>query len=879
MAARTVAIVPHTHWDREWYSPFQTFRLRLVDLLDEFIPQLESDLSYARFLLDGQMAVVDDYLEVRPAAEPVLRRLAATGRLAMGPWYTLPDEFLVSGETHIRNLQLGLARAAAFGGAMDVGYLPDMFGHVAQMPQLLSQFGFGHTVVWRGVPSAVQQSAFWWEAPDGTRVRAEYMVRGYGTGAAIPDDAKTLVQRVAAYERELGDMLIGGILFMNGTDHQVPQPWLGRVVAEANAIQDDYHFVITSLEEHLTGPAATTDGLMTWTGELRSGSRANLLMGVASNRVDVKQSAARAEQALERLAEPLCALAMPADEWPGGLLDLAWREVIRNAAHDSICACSVDEVVDAVLHRFAEARQIADGLVERAIARFGRTLAATGPTILNASARPRGGVIEVVLSDDTPIAGTQVLRVRPGGIGDVREFRPEDFAGVLSTMHRQRLSDTFFVNAIELEEDGDSLDIIFRVGTARTDNAQVEEARRTLYAYLGERRYTRYRLRLDRPPVQRVLARVPPIAGFGWARWSADRIDRDSAVTIDGTTISNGRVTVEIDATTGELTVNGVAGHNRLVDSGDAGDTYNWCPPVTDSTVDRPDRVEVQVVERGPVRATAVIRRTYTFPERVDDTGARVGGVVTEIDTFVSVHAGDELVRLTTAWDNRSRDHRLRAVFPLRARATTSQAECAFAIVERGLDAEGGPSEQGVPTFPSRRFVRAGDVTVVHEGLLEYELIDGGEALALTLLRATGMLSQGPMSTRSEAAGPTIAVEGPQMLGRVEVRYAIAVGDDVDPYAAVDDAFLPLMIADGRGDGDRPEEGSMLAVTGCEVSAVRRVAGGALEIRVFNPTDAPTTVELGERRGWLVDLRGRPLEPVDGGFPLGPWGIATVHLD
>src|SRR4051794_10786330 len=117
---RTVAIVPHTHWDREWYSPFQTFRLRLVDLLDDFLPALEDDLSYARFLLDGQMAVVDDYLEVRPEAEPTLRRLAATGRLAMGPWYTLPDEFLVSGETHIRNLQLGLEKATAFGGAMDV---------------------------------------------------------------------------------------------------------------------------------------------------------------------------------------------------------------------------------------------------------------------------------------------------------------------------------------------------------------------------------------------------------------------------------------------------------------------------------------------------------------------------------------------------------------------------------------------------------------------------------------------------------------------------------------------------------------------------------------------------------------------------------------
>ncbi|MCU1374169.1 MAG: alpha-mannosidase, partial [Actinomycetia bacterium] len=120
-----VTVVPHTHWDREWYSSFQTFRLRLVDLLDDVLPRLESDPSLAHFLLDGQLAMVDDYLAVRPGAEAGLRRLNGAGRISMGPWYVLMDEFLVSGETMIRNLQLGLDRAAALGGAMEVGYLPD----------------------------------------------------------------------------------------------------------------------------------------------------------------------------------------------------------------------------------------------------------------------------------------------------------------------------------------------------------------------------------------------------------------------------------------------------------------------------------------------------------------------------------------------------------------------------------------------------------------------------------------------------------------------------------------------------------------------------------------------------------------------------------
>src|SRR5436305_7425656 len=274
IVARTVAVVPHTHWDREWYQPFQVFRLRLVDLLDDLLPRLEADPSYARFLLDGQMAVVDDYLELRPHAEERLRRLAASGRLSMGPWYVLMDEFCVSGETIVRDLQLGLERAAAFGGAMEVGYLPDMFGHVAQMPQLLRQAGFDHAVVWRGVPSAVDRTGFWWTAPDGSTVRAEHLPVGYGNGAAIPDDAKAFVARIRAHEREIGDLLVDGLLWMNGTDHQTPQPWLGRVVAEANALQDDYSIEITSLSEYLA--SAPTEGLPSWRGVLGSGACAHL---------------------------------------------------------------------------------------------------------------------------------------------------------------------------------------------------------------------------------------------------------------------------------------------------------------------------------------------------------------------------------------------------------------------------------------------------------------------------------------------------------------------------------------------------------------------------------------------------------------------------
>ncbi|HYZ99034.1 MAG TPA: hypothetical protein VE575_09815, partial [Acidimicrobiales bacterium] len=193
-----------------------------------------------------------------------------------------------------------------------------------------------------------------------------------------------------------------------------------------------------------------------------------------------------------------------------------------------------------------------------------------------------------------------------------------------------------------------------------------------------------------------------------------------------------------------------------------------------------------------------------------------------------------------------------------------------------------GPNEPPLPTYPALRFVQAGGLTVVHDGVAEYELVDirDGRAreLALTLLRSTGMLSQAPMATRPLPAGPMIRMEGPQLQQRVTRRFAVAAGD-VDPYALADEILVPLRVVDATEapDADLAATGSALGVTGGEVSAVVREARG-LHVRAFNPTDEPATVTIEGRRGWLVDLRGNPQEPFEGSFPLRPWGIATVAL-
>jgi hypothetical protein len=888
---RRVAVVPHTHWDREWYAPFQTFRMGLVRLVDELLDLLESDPSYRHFMLDGQLAVIDDYLEIRPENEERLRALAAAGRLTLGPWYILMDEFLVSAETIVRDLQAGMARGASFGGVMDVGYLPDMFGHVAQMPQILAQAGLEHAVVWRGVPSAVDGTGFLWSAPDGSSVRAEYLIAGYGNGAALPEDAKQLVRRIQALIDEADGFLAPGapLLVMNGSDHLRPQPWLGRIIAEANDIQGDLELEVTSLSEYLA--STSVHGLPAWTGELRSGWRSNVLMGVGSNRVDVKQAASRAERSLEQYGEPLSALYLSADRWPTSFLELAWKLVIRNAAHDSICACSADDVVDAVLHRYSEARHIGEGLTDMALASLGRSMAAAGPVVANPCARTRGGMVDVVVpAIEDPGPHVQVISERPGLPGTIT-LAGEVVRTILGVMQGSRLDEDTYVTASNLTVDPTGIDLTLVLGPEPREDAPVEEIKRELFTRLAADPDTEVRVAIDQPAQRRILARMDAVPGFGWATVSPSPLTHPvtAATEDDGSvTLENGLAHVVIDPSSGTFAIDGVAGFGRLVDDGDFGDTYNYSPPATDTVIDVPDTVSVTVVDTGPVRASVDITTTWTWPERVDEvTNSRVGQTTGAVITTLELRADESLVRVRTRWTNPSRDHRLRVHLPLPQPAATSRAECAFTVVERGLTAEGRPEEFGLPTFPSRRFVSSGGLTVVHEGLLEYELVDinsdsdsgarAASTLALTLLRATGKLSRLGMSLRPMPAGPLDDLEGPQMLQPVDVTYGLALHHD-DPYALAEDLLVPLGVTSSFGGGSRPDRGAVLTVTGAQVSSLRR-HDGALELRVFNPTDHSAVVEIPGRRGWLVDLRGRAEDPFEERFSLRPHGIATIRLD
>jgi alpha-mannosidase len=355
-----VTLVPHTHWDREWYEPFAVFSERLVGMMDTLL-DLVAD-GFPHFHLDGQTAMIDDYLERRPERADELAAHVREGRLSAGPWVTQMDEFLVSGESHVRNLRMGLERARELGAEPRVGYLPDQFGHVGQMPRILRDAGLGWALVWRGVPAAIDRSTFRWRSTDGSaEVLCEYMPFGYSAGARLMQarEPESLAAAIRAEIERIRPFLVDDrSLIMVGYDHAGPDATLPERLEQAAPFLPGIEARIGGIDEHVEG--RQLGELPVWTGELRSSARAHLLPNVVSARVHQKLERGRVETLLERHVEPVAGSAPNAD------LRLAWTLMLWNGAHDSACGCSHDQVAVDVDARFAEARAIADGILERA---------------------------------------------------------------------------------------------------------------------------------------------------------------------------------------------------------------------------------------------------------------------------------------------------------------------------------------------------------------------------------------------------------------------------------------------------------------------------------------------------------------------------------
>jgi mannosylglycerate hydrolase len=820
-------LIPHTHWDREWYLPRAAFQARLVSMMDDLIERLQADPGYRSFLLDGQTVLLEDYLRVRPERETDVRALVKTGRLQVGPWYVLPDEQIPSGEALVRNLLLGAADAERVGGGrLDVLYSPDAFGHPPVWPTLAREFGIRSGVVWRGLGGEPGQEhdLYRWSGPDGQEVLLWHLpASGYEIGAALPTDGDRLFAAWAPVRRALVQRATGKhVPVFIGADHHAPYQDVGRLRDALAALDPQSAFRVSRLDEFFQavaeGVKATPIG-----GELRwSYGYAWTLQGVHATRAPLKRRYAAAELALERRAEPLAALARRAggrDRRP--LLELAWRTLVRCQFHDAIAGCASDDVARAVEGRLtsveAVTREVLRGAFHDLVrhdpdaAREPGTASPSPALVLwNPAARPRRGVViaDVTLFRREVLVGPRGERVPRQGEG----YRP--FA--LAT------PDGRTIPVQELDR---------RIVTERLDAA-------------------RHYPRQDEVDQVRIAFRAPSVPGLGLLRAGlgapVTRAEAGGGAAVRGRSLVNHWIEVTLEAT-GALTLHDRRTGERfpdllrLEDGGDAGDTYTYCPVARDRLVRAAGPIRIRQVGAGPLLAAL---------EASFDVGRRAAARL-----VVMVHADSPIVRCVLDIDNRATWHRLRARLPTGLRGIPAVAGTAFGAVARppvAVDPAQYPLETPVRTAPAHRFVAAASGTrglaLVAPGFFEYEWTSGGDLL-MTLLRAVGELSRDDLPTRPGHAGWPTPTPLAQCLGpsRIEVAVVPVSQTEVERGDVLpewwEDAFLPLTAVWLRDAGNLTLAPVDVALegSGLVLSAVKPAQQGSpLVLRCYNATGRKT---------------------------------------
>jgi alpha-mannosidase len=914
-----IHVISHTHWDREWYLTYEQFRLRLVALVDRLLDLLDANPAYAHFHLDGQTIVLEDYLEIRPEQEDRLRRAIEAGRILVGPWYVMPDEFLVSGEAIVRNLSLGHAIARRFGPVMPVGYLPDLFGHVGQMPQIWRQFGFDNTILWRGFGG--RQAEYWWDAPDGSRVLMMHLPpEGYCNATRIVFDPPAMMARAArAVDLERSRTVTGQVLLMNGVDHVEPQlAILGLIAALSAPDQQASHSTLPKYVDAVRRTvAATHPPLETVTGELRSGEDyANLLPGVLSARTYLKQQNADVQRAARVVRRAVVSLRVSVGRGisiSGWRVEARWKTLLQNHPHDSICGCSIDAVHDENMTRFARARQVAVSVIESALDTMADSVAAADGHSLrvlacNVDAVERAQVVEAIV--DLPTASAEPWRTVDAQALD----RPVRFWPVDSHIASASIAGGDTVPFQVLDES----DVIVHE-MSRFETPWALHARRVRLLWwapsLPSCGYQAFDLRVGSDHASVESGSVG--SGFLTAEALAEAVSRTYAVIATARSAENEqlRVTVNDDGTLDVVDKSsGAAFHGvgALADGGDVGDEYNYCPPAADRLATT-RVVGLSRLSAGPLRATFRIDLEQSVPSAATfdrlSRDTRTVNVPVRID--VSLDAGSPRVDFAVTVDNAAKDHRLRMLFPTgAAEIASARADTAFDVVTRPARRDRPATivnEAPVNSAPMLSVVDAGDdragATVIATGLHEYEIVQVRSAksevsaVALTLIRAVGDLSRNDLATRpSGHAGPPVATPGAQCPGRHTFAIAFEPRSTPPPPARLLSSAravnLPPRIVPARmPGGTAAQRRSFLRVEGDEaivLSALKKADDrNSVIVRLFNPEDVDARVAIGLNRPIaqafavnFLEERGRELAIESGSVraDLKPHQIQTIEL-
>ena len=936
----TCHVVTHVHWDREWYRPFESFRARLVHLVEDVCDQLD-DGRTERFHLDGQTATVADVVEVRPDLEARVAGHVRAGRLTTGPWHVLADNQLVSAETLVRNLEAGARWVHRLGGSTGVGYSPDAFGHPADLPRVLAGFGSASALVWRGAPGAAR---FRWRSPDGSEVLTvnqgyhEAQVlwrdtdpvadRGTLASGGVPVDGATwagggivgaagerwgdiALRRLAAFiERERARVPDGPLLLLDGGDHVLPMDSTQRLATVAPAALDrlGVHLVGSDLDSFV---AALGDGLdlPLVEGGLRhhGGWLTFLLPGTLSTRTWLKQANDAAQAVLERQVEPMLArraLAGVLTRTERAQLDRAWELVLLNAPHDSVCGCSVDEVHRENRSRAERVQQVAAELALRAGLAEGLDTRLHGSppdtdvelVVRNPHARVHTGPVEleVVLAPGCRPFGL----VAPDGSNTPVEVTDSASAGAWP---------------LHFEADVDLL----------PDSHPVD-------------RYT-----------VAFLAREVPSLGWSVYRLRVDRGSHDPGDVLrpryedpgeEVVRVADGRGLGIADDASVRVVVAGVerAGLLRLVDDGDRGDSYTH-DPVPDPPVGA--QVLSRAAASSPVRTTVAAEAVLRVPTGLTADRARRSEATVDcpVQVVATAWAGVPGVQVQIRLDNRATDHRVRALTRAPS-AVTWHGLSHWSVLGHPFGPEHGPlpnrpgHEAPSAVVPVHGLFFAGeghDATAVlarglpeAAGLADDSVAGPGPALSVTLLRAVGWLSRPDLKARTAAAGPMIATPECQVPGPFQADLVVLVGDetqaplpvgmwpaDLQPVAALVLAAQahrvpmsvhqlrggvrapsvrgPAVVNPGAAEHDTSHAG-LPSVVGALLSAfVPAGEGRGALLRIWNPSAIATAASVrlpAGVRAEVVRMDGTPTnEIVDvakdcARLSLGPWQTTTLAL-
>lgn len=907
----TIHLVSHTHWDREWYQPFQIFRLRLVHLIDTLLDLMDNDPEFKHFTLDGQTIVLEDYLQMRPEREEKLSALIKSGRLLVGPWHILPDEFLVSPEATIRNLLQGDRTARRFGPKMQVGYIPDPFGHIGQMPQILNGFGITTASVGRGLDD--QPAELWWEAPDGSRVYLAYLRDSYGSAAMLPADRPDdFVREVASLRDSLLPHTVSGhVLLMHGTDHTVPPPETSQAIAYASGCLDGDRLVHSTLPAFIAQAQAEIARrgieLPVVHGELRSPKRFHLLPGVLSARMWIKQRNHACQTLLEKWAEPFSTFAawsqQPAspqkhagvlpDPAPfaalrdtAPLLRQAWRYLMENHPHDSICGCSIDQVHEEMQPRFDQVEQLGEELTRQsllALAARVDTRAAEPATggwplvVFNPHSTPVTGPVSVLLplpagSPDVTLTGSRgETAIAVGGERSIHEVAHLvlDRAGLVNLLGKVQggtIQDygPYQGNSIqEVRIDRQRNYLLITVtlaATAHPSQQAVEQALPVLMGHLQDPELTTFTVQvLSSQTALSFIARDVPPLGYKtyWARTGGDSASTQTQVRAEAERIEIHNeffsVTVGEDGTftLKDLRSGAVyTGLNRFVDGADCGDEYNYAPPADDLIVDQAAVRSIRAWQ-DPTAAGIELSLQLDVPARLEAGRKHRSSEIAPlmITTRAVVYPGVPRLDFRTRVENHAEDHRLRVHFPAPFLNGRACFDGHFEIVERDLSLpETTPvwSEQPRPEKPQRAFtgISAGELglTVANLGLPEVAVLAGAEPgtseIALTLLRCVGWLSRDDFPARRGHAGPGIFTPGAQMPGvwafdysviphRGDLRASLDLPDSAAHQAYAFQSPLRAVVAAGLP-GHLPAAGSFVSCSPAsfQISAVKGAEDG-----------------------------------------------------